>query len=234
MRLSTQLLIEHLRTLAERGLTLAQTAKETGLSYTSVVKYSIEHDITFKRQMMAPRPGTLARAQDMRQRYEDGETLEQIGQRYNLTRERVRQILTKSFGTTGRDGGQAEQARSKRREFHKKRDARSMKTWGCTYRQYCSLLRRPDRPTYAYWAQVKNAQKRKIAWELSLWQWWKIWEQSGHWAERGRGHGYCMCRLNDVGPYSVDNVYIATGSDNMKDYWARRRAAAPVAEELAQ
>lgn len=229
MKIGKQLLIEHLKKLSEQGRTLAQAAKECGLAYGYVCVLSNKHDITFTRQKMAERPDLRARAEEMRQRYEGGETLLQIGHRYGLTRERVRQILAAKFGTTARDGGNAERARRNRREKYKGRDARSMRAWGCSYAQYIKILKHPDKPTYAYWAQRKNAQRRDIPWELNLWQWWTIWQKSGHWLERGRGRGYQMCRLNDIGPYSVDNVYIATGDDNMRDYWVNRRAAAEAA-----
>lgn len=225
MRFATKLIVDHLKAFASDGLTMAEAAEKTGMAYGSIAQYASKYDITFTRQIMAERPAGRARAQDMRQRYEDGETLEQIGQRYNVTRERVRQILSKKFGTTARDGGSAEQARRKRREFHKKRDARCLRQWGCTYRQYVGILKHDGKPTYIYAQQRKNAMQREIGWELTLWQWWKIWQQSGHWELRGRGaDGYGMCRLNDIGPYSVDNVYIATCSENMKDYWANKRA----------
>src|SRR6185312_6351433 len=122
MRLGTKLVIDHLRSLAEQGKTLSDAAQETGMKYCNLSAFANKHGIVFKRQIMAERPQGRARAQDMRQRYEDGETLEQIGQRYNITRERVRQILSYKFGTTGRDGGKAELSRRKRREFNKKRD----------------------------------------------------------------------------------------------------------------
>lgn len=161
----------------------------------------------------------------MRAQYVAGQTLEQIGERYSITRERVRQIITKHYGIRAKDGGKAEVARKNRQAFQKKRDARMMKCWGCTYKQYRSILKRPDQPTYAFSQQRKSAGQRGIGWELNLWQWWKIWEHSGHWAERGRGHGYGMCRLNDVGPYAADNVYIGTGVENVQDYWVNKRAA---------
>jgi hypothetical protein len=226
MRLSTKLLIEHVRDLAGQGKTLAEAADKAGLSYAYLCKLSNDHEIIFTRQKMSERPEGRARAEDMRQRYENGETLEQIGQRYSLTRERIRQIISKKFGTTARDGGQAEMARRKRRDFHKKRDARSMRSWGCSYRDYTKILKHPDQPTYKFSQQRKNADQRGIGWELTLWQWWKIWQQSGHWDDRGCGRGYGMCRLNDTGPYSVDNVYIGTGVENMQDYWVNKRASA--------
>lgn len=224
MKLAQRLLVEHIRKLAEQKKTRAQVAQETGLSYARIVQLGIAHDIDFRRKKLANEPEHLIRAADMRQRYENGETLIQIGARYGVTRERVRQILTRDFGIGARDGGKAEMGRRKRRELQKKRDARSQKMWGCSHREYLRILKRPDKPTFAYWGQQKNARRRGIGWEINLWQWWKVWQQSGRWDERGRGHGYQMCRLNDTGPYSVDNVYIATGSENMQDYWAKKRA----------
>lgn len=225
MKKAAELLANHLRKLASEGKTLAQVAAETDMAYNYISKLASKYDIVFTRQYKADTPENRLRADDMRRRYEDGETLEVIGQRFGVTRERVRQIMTGRFGTTSKDGGQAETARRKRREFHKKRDARVMKLWGCTYKQYRSILKRPERPTYLFSQQRKNADQRGIGWELTLWQWWKIWEQSGHWGERGRGRAYHMCRLNDAGPYAVDNVYIATGVDNIRDYWVNKRAS---------
>lgn len=229
MKTSSRLLIAHLRSLAEQGMTLAQAATDVEMGYGYLSLLAGRHDICFPRQRMSDRPEAKQRAADMRLRYENGETLEAIGARYGVTRERVRQILTGRFGTRAKDGGQSEISRRKRREFQKKRDGRSMRMWGCCYRDYHRILKHPDKPTYAYWAQRKNAIHRKIGWELNLWQWWRLWEQSGHWNERGNGKGYCMCRLNDVGPYAVDNVYIATGTDNMKDHWVNKRASETVA-----
>jgi transcriptional regulator with XRE-family HTH domain len=226
MKLAKTLLLDHPRALAGQGLTLRQAAEATGMTYSYLCILSNKHGIEFTRQRMAERPAGRARAQEMRSRYESGQTLEQIGAAYGLTRERVRQIMNKKFGTTGRDGGQAENARRKRREKYKQRDARCLRVWGCTYRQYVTILKHEDKPTYAYWAQRKNALRRSIPWELNLWQWWTIWQKSGHWPERGRGRAYQMCRLNDLGPYSVDNVYIATGVENMQDHWVNRRARA--------
>jgi hypothetical protein len=233
MRLAKKLLIEHLRGFAAQGLTLAQVAQGTGLAYNYLSTLSSKHEIVFTRQKMAERPQARVRAQDMRQRFENGETLEQIGQRYEVTRERVRQIISKKFGTTGRDGGAAEMARRKRRELHKKRDARAMRVWGCSYRQYLSILRHEDKPTYSYKQQRQNAIQRGIGWELNLWRWWSLWQKSGHWSERGRNRGnYGMCRLNDTGPYSADNVYFATNIENTQDYWVNKRASETALEAI--
>lgn len=63
--------------------------------------------------------------------------------------------------------------------------------------------------------QLCAAERRGIEWKLTFNEWWKIWQDSGHWAERGQGaQKYCMCRYGDVGPYAVGNVYIATNHEN--------------------
>jgi hypothetical protein len=119
----------------------------------------------------------------------------------------------------------------------RRRELRAQKYWGCTWDQYVKLdgLMARIPPIRQFIEQRTNARQRGIRWELTLWQWWLIWQQSGFWQNRGPGAaGYCMCRLNDVGPYAVDNVYIATGRDNVRDYWVNRRHAMSFQREAAQ
>lgn len=225
MNPSTKLMLEVLQRLAGEGKCYAEAAAHAGVSYHYVASFSRRFGVKFRKNKRGPKPSIAnERSFDMRLMYESGKTLHEIGQQYGITRERVRQILTRDFGIRAKDGGKAEQGRVRRRNKAKSRDERSQKAWGCSFRQYRKILKHPGKPTYAYASQRRNARERGIAWELSLYQWWKVWEHSGHWDERGRGRGYQMCRLNDVGPYAVDNVYIATGADNMRDYWANIRA----------
>ena len=69
-----------------------------------------------------------------------------------------------------------------------------------------------------YRQQKDNARRRKIYFLLSFEEWKDIWEQSGHWEERGRGiEQYCMSRIGDIGPYEVGNVFIQLRTDNSND-----------------
>jgi len=69
-----------------------------------------------------------------------------------------------------------------------------------------------------YYSQKSKAIKRGIAFDLTYSEWIKIWQDSGKLDRRGRHkNNYVMCRKNDVGPYSLDNVFIATTSRNIKD-----------------
>jgi hypothetical protein len=68
--------------------------------------------------------------------------------------------------------------------------------------------------------QRTNAGKRGIEWNLTFDQWWSLWEP--HWGRRDGTGGLIMCRKQEPGPYSVDNVYIGTQSDNMVDFHRNR------------
>jgi hypothetical protein len=115
----------------------------------------------------------------------------------------------------------------RREAYEARRNAVSIKKYGCSWDKYQTIRSHPAMPRSIFKIQRNTARARGIGWELTLWQWWSIWQQSGHWEERGNGSsGYGMCRLNDVGPYAADNVYIATNRENMQDYWVNRRHAA--------
>lgn len=73
-------------------------------------------------------------------------------------------------------------------------------------------------PLAKYRFQQNAARRRGIEWEFTFDSWWKVWEDSGKWDERGQlAHQFCMCRIKDRGPYSPNNVYIDTTSSNAKE-----------------
>jgi hypothetical protein len=155
-------------------------------------------------------PRNEERAEHMRTMHAAGATLEQIGTHYGLTRERVRQIL-KSIGVSRRDGGIA--ARTRRAADAKSRMAKSLRLNNGSKR-----LRSGGGPAERYYAQRHSAAWRGIEWALSFPEWMEIWEQSGHFHERGRGSGYVMARIGDCGPYAVGNVEVISGRQNGRDY----------------
>lgn len=63
-----------------------------------------------------------------------------------------------------------------------------------------------------------GAKVRGIPFLLTFEEWLQIWEDSGHFHERGnRRNQYCMARFGDVGPYAVGNVKIILHSENSKE-----------------
>lgn len=190
-----------------------------------------------------PSPGPVhpGRDEDFIDRYRRGETLAEIGAIYGITRERVRQRLAK-HGINKAGGGALARHLFSAQEKHKEKRARdeqrAQKLFGISLDVFSEITgltttrgcwnsnnRAAAHPIVkAYLNQRHTADTRKIAWRFNLAEWWKVWDDSGHWEQRGRGQGYCMARWADDGPYSPDNVYICTISQNFSDSWIVRRA----------
>ena len=91
-----------------------------------------------------------------------------------------------------------------------------------------------------YTQQRCAARKRNIEWLFTFELWWKMWNESGHWLQRGRKKGqYCMARKGDIGPYSVDNVDIVVVSINASEaskgkvgHWAGKKMSAERIEQM--
>jgi hypothetical protein len=221
---------ETIRELSAQGKTCQEIAAKISLQGSrctgAVVRRAMIHLGVERVGNKGFREKNVQRVRLMTALYRNGYTLQQIGDQYNMTRERVRQLLAKYEGISANDGGFRLQAAQKRAERAKKADAACFRHRGCTVDQWKELLRvgremvaagkgKLTTPTRAYAMQRRNAAKRGIGWELSLWDWWTIWQQSGKWDKRGRGDGYVMARLNDEGPYAVGNVSIITAVENI-------------------
>lgn len=82
-------------------------------------------------------------------------------------------------------------------------------------------------PKGKYIRQRANSHTRGIEWLFTFESWWKIWEESGKWEERGTGPGqFYMCRKGDIGPYAPWNVDIKSHSENSKEMWEVKKAKA--------
>ncbi len=134
-----------------------------------------------------------------------GFTYKEISRRFKCSRQLVQQVAP--FRSTS---------------FREKKIERK---YGCSKAQYDELLAigkkiiaqgHPGsrRPIEAWLSQKRSAASRGIEWLIGAWDWWMVWQASGKWEFRGRGRGYMMCRFGDSGPYSLDNIYIASGSHN--------------------
>lgn len=155
-----------------------------------------------------------------------GLTLQQIGDLYDLSRERVRQIVARA-GVVAQERGRAvrvvakQSAVSERRRA--KRDQWAYLRYGCDYQTLIELngthrTKQPGCFAMAYIDQARNAAARGIAFRLTFPQWMQVWEASGHFSYRGRGIGkYCMSRFQDRGAYEVGNVYIQLATANSSE-----------------
>jgi hypothetical protein len=151
--------------------------------------------------------------------YANGSTLQQIGDRFSITGERVRQIIEKFGGDEAKAQCRAARSNAALRAAEKLaagREAKCLEKNGCSPAELQELQRLGFNVPYGQ--QKRNAAMRGIEWKFTIASWSAFWIASGKWGERGRGGGlYCMCRRGDAGPYSPDNCYIGLGADNSRD-----------------
>lgn len=82
----------------------------------------------------------------------------------------------------------------------------------------------------------RNAKIRGVSFNLTFYEWLKLWTDSGHLHERGYRRGqYVMARLADKGPYAVGNVRIIKVEDNHREktYRHTNEAKAKMSEAKA-
>lgn len=218
--------IADIRKCAEEGMTRKEAASRLGLTLQTVSKHATSNGICFVHGSVSNANHDEGRAEAMAAMYAGGKTLAEIGELYGVTRERVRQIISKRHGMTAADGGKSVRSSIKRTVRAAARDAKYLAEHGCTYSQYRSLVKIGQdmrengesfyrTPTVAFGSQRQNAKDRGIGWKLTIWEWWAIWQKSGKWPLRGKSKGqYVMCRFGDSGAYEIGNVYIATCSHN--------------------
>jgi len=207
----------------EAGLCLKEAAAASGVSVARLTGYAKRLGLKFKS---AWPQADMQRATAMAAMFRSGRTLQQIGELYGVSRERVRQIISKEFSMSGADGGQRKRADARRARSEAKKQAACLAKHGCTVEELAGLRRKTKAlvrkgesyyrtPIGAFQNQRSNAKARGIGWNLTIWEWWNIWQESGHWEERGRSRdAFVMCRFGDTGAYEAGNVYIATLGHN--------------------
>ena len=225
-----------LATAMADGLPVSKIAKLMGASSQTVKKHfskSLE-GYSFKRKRKVYQEPYVkgvnvdtSRDDDICSRFKNGETMESIGKTYGVCRERVRQIL-KRYGLTRYFGGGSAMALKKavysRNKKLIRRNKRLMNSYGCNLEEYKFYRSMHDdykkTPIRRFVEQRRNAALRNIEWNLTINEWWSIWDKSGKYKDRGRTkEKYVMGRIADTGGYSVDNVEIITMSKNSTDYY---------------
>lgn len=143
--------------------------------------------------------------------YLAGATLRAIGQQHQISHERVRQILS-AAGVS--------YAHSMRRTRTQTRDAANLQKveplyqarFGCSRAEYRALKTPENTRIYSRF----KANNRHYGFALSFPDWWRLWQESGRWQERGRGRGYWMTRIDRSKPITADNVVIRSGRENRR------------------
>ena len=70
-----------------------------------------------------------------------------------------------------------------------------------------------------YWTCYIEAKNRGIAFEITFEEWYQWWLDNGYdrnFPLPNTADGPCMCRIGDVGPYRINNIYLATRKENSR------------------
>ncbi len=164
-----------------------------------------------------PNPVIEARNAQIEEMFLAGMTLQAIGNIYSISRERVRQIMFKR-GFLGFDGGAFLGWEQKALARQEARQARYQRKYGCSYEEFKELKALGKQmlkdgiglyhtPLYAWRQQKHTYLCQGVAYELSLWDFWTLWRDSGHFNERGQGR-YGLCRKDTSKGFTKDNVFI--------------------------
>lgn len=160
------------------------------------------------------------RAHDMAIRYSAGESLQSIALGYNISRERVRQII-KRLGLNGSNSGRRPNihAEAVRKQVKREEQRRMIKKERLESRYHCECelvekLRNVypsgnKNPIDRFLMLGANCKRRNIYFDLTLAQWWSVWDQSGKWPECGVGKGkYAMVPIDRGLGYTEGNIEI--------------------------
>lgn len=74
-----------------------------------------------------------------------------------------------------------------------------------------------------YYRRKSRSIGRNIEFLLTFEEWYNWWLSNGVDMDSPRpfnGDTLCMCRKNDLGSYSLDNIYCATQRQNNRDRWS--------------
>ena len=172
----------------------------------------------------AVKANRIAYANELAAHYKDGKTLKEIGELYGVTRERVRQVLCSvemNYATSGRK----EASQQKKMQVLESR--KSHKEQSIFKRYGCSVDEHEEGKKFGYLItfreQRNNAKHRGIEWKLSYKQWLDWWNETGHFDSRGRSKGgFCMSRIGDSGPYSLENIECKTIAENSREALTRK------------
>lgn len=154
--------------------------------------------------------------------YKPGVTLQEVGDQFGISRERVRQVLEYRFGISSRPKFSRKAVGPERR---KRQEEDYLRVYGMSYQAHRQHVYEYGRKPYrAYTVQRCAAAQRGIEWKFNFAGWFAFWLSSGKWSERGLD-GYVMSRIGDKGPYSLENCRIVTNGDNIREHHQIRACA---------
>lgn len=198
--------------LVESGLTVDGLMKETGLKKVAVLRFCGEFGVMDRLRTNARKPRAPRDASDCRARGHARKVSDEVLAEMVAAGKRPKQIAIECGIST-----QAVYQRLRGAAIQvppKPVKVKMSAIWGIPLER--AKMLKSVGATPAYIQQRQNAKNRGIGWELTLDQWWAIWEQSGKWEQRGKFKGgYVMGRPGNLGPYAVGNVVVCSHRENV-------------------
>lgn len=171
--------------------------------------------------------------------FEAGKTTTELSAKYEMTRQGVHRILKKN-GLTRANGG-----KSKAVADRKAQEATIPSTLadrhGCSPEQW-EQLRAMDEdykktPLSAFNTFKNNFQNlyKEVVFDMTLWEWWTLWEESGRWAQHARNPEgmWVMAQIDRALPLTKNNARIIPFGQLMKETRKPKSAAANDGVEVA-
>ena len=150
--------------------------------------------------------------------YKSGKTMQQIGNRYRITRQRVQQVFFE-HDVKWTDGGFHVKCHNRKLAKIEAYKNQWMKHYGCKRFEYTAIMPgkfavNRNNLAYSYTALRRNNIGR---FNLSFPAWHKLWQDSGLWDKRGLHKGqYVMSRIDKSKPYELGNVRVVLSENKYK------------------
>lgn len=150
-----------------------------------------------------------------------GKSMQKVGEKYGICRERVRQIIrehgipTDVVGSEARRKRAIENARKRKQAAREHKRRRVENLWGVPLEEYERLRAMdPDfmhTPLGRFIVWRKNQNQHHGGCYMTFAEWWGVWERSGKYHLCGFGSSnYVMSRRDFGAPLTVDNAMVDT------------------------
>lgn len=176
---------------------------------------------------------------------EEGLTMNDIAEKYDMSRERIRQILRDNFNLSGKDGlarintkkqhlaeRQAADDKFKRKHGMSKAEFKAIKIQHTIVKNGKEI----NAVYQGFLNQRANAHRSKVAFHLNFAQWWKLWNESGFFDQRGQGK-YGLVRKDSNLPFTLENTQVGLSSERasfkMKEWWVKEKSKEAAADNNA-
>lgn len=173
--------------------------------------------------------------------FRNGKTTTELATEHGITYQGIHRIL-KKHGLSRANGGKSKVVAERRaKESAEATTSSIQERHGCTVEQWNMLRTMEDdykkTPLAAFNTFKNNFQSiNDVAFSMTLWEWWEMWEASGRWTQRIRNPDgmWVMAQLDKTLPLTKDNARIIPFGQLLKETRKYKKSAnADIAKDVA-